>query len=120
MSYLRTNYSTLEECLLNVDLVVEATRFEQLCLWEKWHTKFNRGPVLEGWNKTVGFLGNRTIRISCMFETVGNKFVLFYHPTSIIVDYEQIEDYIKKMCPVVDSVGFHLVENLSLNCFIGE
>jgi hypothetical protein len=117
MPFERTIYSTLEECLAGVDLVVEATRFEELCLWEKWNTKVKWKQDMGVWLPTVGELEDRPVVISCMFSTIGDKFVLFYHPTSVVVDYKQIEDYLKKMCPVVNKVGFKDAMNVSLHHF---
>lgn len=98
MTFEYTMYSTLEECLAGADIIVEATQFEEMTLWElssgDLHWQYHNG----GWLPTVGYIYKKPICISTMFATISNKFVLFWHPTSRMVDHAKIDDYFKKHC----------------------
>lgn len=98
MTFEYTIYSTLEECLAGADIIVEATRFEEMQLWKENYTRSNWQQHNSGWLPTVGFIYKKPICISTMFSTINNKLVLFWHPTSRMVDHAKIDEYFKKHC----------------------
>lgn len=108
MTYEYTIYSTLEECLAGADIIVEATNFEKHQLWKDILTHncqlVNMPDAISwkqhtgGWLPTVGYVYKKAVCISTMFATINNKFVLFWHPTSRMVDHAKIDEYFKKHC----------------------
>lgn len=108
-----TIYTTLEEALTNTEYVVEATRFEQSTLWEKYHGMINWKDHLGGWLPTVGFYHNKPICISTFFTTINGVLVLFWHDTSLVVNFELIEQYLEDKCHKARS--FDDVNNFNLN-----
>lgn len=89
---------------------VEATRFEELCLWRNNsdHWKQHNG-ILE----TVGFIGEYPVCISLMWATINNEEVVFWYPTSIKVCHNLIEAWFKENMPHVrrsDAMNFRPAE----------
>ena len=97
MTYEYTMYSTLEECLAGADIIVEATDFESRSLAYEYRLEINWKHCC-GWLPTIGYIYKKPICISTMFATINNKFVLFWHPTSRMVDHAKIDEYFKKHC----------------------
>lgn len=98
MTFEYTMYSTLEECLAGADIIVEATNFEGSQLWKYFGIDLKWKQHTGGWLPTVGYIYKKPICISTMFATINNKFVLFWHPTSRMVDHAKIDEYFKKHC----------------------
>ncbi len=92
MTFEYTMYSDLKACLAGVDIVVEATSFEKGKLYMECRDKVKWKQHLGGWLPTVGYIYKKPICISTMFATINDKFVLFWHPTSRMVDHTKIDD----------------------------
>lgn len=101
-------HMTIEERLEKTVLAVEATRFEQMCLWEKFNKDCSWEQVLSGILPTIGKVklkkGRRyeemPVVVSLSWAVINGKFVMFYEPTSIIVDWSLVEDWLKKILPI--------------------
>lgn len=112
-------HSTVEEMLKDVVYVVEASSFEQLCLWQQWYQAGSAKWVDDnsGYIPTVGYIEGRPICISISRATVNGKDIAFFHATSQAVDWIQIGTWLKKNCPksiegngyfnYVDAGNFH-------------
>lgn len=81
--------------------IVEATSFETLCLWEKWHqqkgytwTESTRGPLI-----TIGQIDSRPICIAPLIHVVNGRKIMFLETTSQVVDWAMIEDWLTKNVP---------------------
>lgn len=79
---------------------VEATRFEQMCLWQKYT---GEGYVwkenLSGRGATVGYLNDMPVAISLNTAVVNGNKILFYNATSVVVDWGMIEEWLQKNMP---------------------
>ncbi len=71
---------------------VEASSFETLRLWERWHhnngyswEESTGGPLI-----TVGHIGTRPVCIAPLVHIVNGKKLLFIEATSMIVDWSMI------------------------------
>ncbi len=105
-----TPYTTLEEALAGTEYIVEANSFEKHTLWDEYNTTNNWEQHLSGWLPKVGVTDERPVCISVLWATINGKFVLFWHPTSSLVDHFKIEEYLKTKCPNVkscDANNFH-------------
>lgn len=94
----------LADLMCGVIGIVEATRFEEHCLWRDSDTRSatSHGEWVEsGWGllQTVGWLDSRPICISLGTATVGGHKVLFWHATSQVVDYVLIDRWFEEMLP---------------------
>ena len=91
-----------EEFLEGVVGVVEATSYESMKLWETYHKEKGyswvqnpSGPLV-----TVGWLMNdRPVCISLFCNTIKGHKILFLEATSILVDWEMINVWLKENLP---------------------
>jgi len=77
---------------------VEANSYEHLCLWNEWKERIKWEDDNLGIWYQIGEINNLPICISMRWTKINNYLILFYHPTSRIVDHDQIEDWFKKHC----------------------
>lgn len=95
-----------QESLKQAEYVVEATNTEQHLLWNKWFYRPDPSfPKIE-WEEitidtgaTVGELDGRPICLSIRFARINGVLVLFWHPTSQVVDYVQVDAWLKANVP---------------------
>lgn len=76
--------------------VVEANSFEIMCLWQRWQ-ELGKSWVStgHGYLATVGHVGDMPVCISILTATVDGEKILFIDPTSQVVDYRMVEDWLK-------------------------
>lgn len=99
-------YESLEQLASVAVFVVEASRFEQQILWEKWakQSPTPTKPLLDwqecgrGWLTQVGELDNRPVNLSIFGARLNGRDVLFYEAVSQVVDWAQIEKWFKENC----------------------
>lgn len=108
--------------------IVEATSFEAFTLWDKYTTNGRQmSQYGGGFGITVGYCKDSkdqklSVTISLFKYSLDGKSILFYHPTSKMVDYGLIEDWINENMPVsarredgtvktTDCQNFHIVES---------
>lgn len=99
----------MEDRLKATFATVEATSYEQLCLWRdnanpfkaKAEGKVKWEQVLDGWLPTVGHMTKKAypVVISLHWCVIEGRPVLFWHPTSQIVDHNLIDEWLKRMVP---------------------
>lgn len=91
---------TLEQMLTNVYAAVEATDYEQFCLWQKFHDRFNWESGRSGFGVYVGSIAKKyEVYISVMYATIEGKHVVFYHDTSAVVDHNLIKKWVSEKMP---------------------
>jgi hypothetical protein len=101
----------------SVEYVVEANTFERHKLWEEWawgDVQWKDGT--SGSLITVGYMGDSPVVISILVANILGYDVIFWHPTSRVVDYQMIEAWLEKNVPVYqtkvaehksDAMNFH-------------
>ena len=87
--------------LAGIHITVEATRNEQLMLWQRYHKEQSIPWTDEqsGYLAHIGYLDSRVVMISIMKARVRDRSVLFWHPTSVVVDHDMIDDWLRKHLP---------------------
>lgn len=103
--------------------VVEANHFEKHALWKANRAKTEERKWVEnlsGYGVTVGHLAGRPVFISLITATIDDRKILFIHPTSKVVDWDLIEEWLRTNLPasaiksngyvnLVDANNFHNV-----------
>lgn len=107
------------EDLKETFFVIEATSYEQLMLWQEWNGKVAWKQDNLGWLETVGFLDNMPVCISIMRVNLNGHWVLFWFPTSQVVDHRLIDKWLDEnvfkytpkhrgdLKPETDPMNFH-------------
>lgn len=106
--------SELARFLVGVEAIVEANRFEYMCLWDEWHN--NKGKPwasnLSGMGQSIGKTDGMTTFLSLFRSKVNGVEVLFVEPTSQVVDYRLIDEWKRVNFPelrMVDADNFYRV-----------
>lgn len=90
--------NTAESRLAKTLFIVEATSFEQYCLWEKYASTSSiynlTWAQMDGWLVTVGKLHGRSICISTRWVKIEKRLVMFWEATSQLVDHKMIENWL--------------------------
>ena len=84
---------------------VEATRFEQVTLWEKWHDSvWGVEASILGWDEDckgaihqTGIIDQRPIWTAFFWAKIDGRLVCFYETTSPVADANQTEAWIKSI-----------------------
>lgn len=95
---------TAESLLAKTEYIVEATSFEQLCLWQSYakQSPTHHSHAVDwkeyshGWLVTVGKLAKMPVCISVSWAKLDGHFVMFYEATSEVVDHRKIRKWLKK------------------------
>jgi hypothetical protein len=94
---------SVENRLKTTVYVVEATSFEQHCLWNQFASdscnNYKGYPKvkweqLHGWYVNVGKIGKRECWVSMSFARINGQLIMFYYPTSQVSDSVQTEKWI--------------------------
>ena len=90
----------------DVAYMVEATSYETLSLWQKHHEELNwQGVTRGGPMFQLGQLDGRPVVLSVdIFEILGRK-VMSYQPTSQVVDWVMVEEFLEKNWPHAKTTG---------------
>lgn len=123
----RQRFDNLATALPWVRFAVEANSFEHMVLWEKNKERVKWEHVSSGFMPTVGYVGERPVVLSVMFSILNGEVVLFYNPTSPMVDHNMIDAWLEanvyphaneffKRCghpdtarkPQTDAMNFHI------------
>lgn len=110
---------------------VEANTFEQTCLWERWSieavgtkahhmsaitdgTRYRWKEETSGYQLNAGTLNTHPVCFAVTKATLSGKVVIFWHPTSSLVDHDLITAYFDKIVSIlkltpnrVDAANFH-------------
>lgn len=90
----------MTEFLSGVVGAIEATSFEQHCLWEKY-TEYGVSwdQINPGLLERVGELADMPVCISLFKVKIGGETILFYHATSQVVDHRMIRQWLEDNLP---------------------
>lgn len=111
-------HSSLEELLEATEYAVEATDFEKFSLWKQHNEKVSSWTNrLGGYSITLGIIEGMPIVLSVVFEQIEDHLILFYTPTSQLVDWRMIEAWVEKL-PVVIKKGGKLGATTDAGNFI--
>lgn len=115
-------YDSLEDVYRDVFGIVEANSFETLELWKYWHQEKGYTWVQNnsGWLVHVGDLADKEVWISPLAHIVNGKKILFVDATSSVIDWDMIEDYLKKNVPsAIKDNGYLRKENaMNFHCLV--
>ena len=95
---------TSESRLTRTLFIVEASSFEQLCLWSEHaadsasrrFTPRQWEQLNPGWSVTVGNIGARPVCLSANWARIDGQLVMFWEATSEVVDYAQIKKWLSR------------------------
>jgi hypothetical protein len=99
-------HESAEDRLKDTFFVVEATSYEQFCLWEKYSLESRQSSFIAhenrmkweqispGWLVTVGKLDGRPCCISTQWNRISGKLVLFWYSCSQVTDSVMAEKWI--------------------------
>lgn len=106
-----TKYTDYDDLLKNADFLVEATSYKQTKLWEKYKELCRWERCRVRWEARVGHLGKRPIVLSIMHAKIKGKVVVFWFPTSSLIDYDMIGAWLNKKSKgrSVDVENFYLL-----------
>ena len=99
----RTNDDAQITHLKTATHMVEATDFEQSCLWRDWHytPRLLGSPRRCAWeqislglHKKIGTLANFPVHVSVSFARVEGALVAFYEATSRVVDHDMVKTWL--------------------------
>lgn len=100
-----------DEWFKTVHAHVNATSFEQFCIWKEYKDRFDWISNPSGKLLTLGMVDKRPTCVSLNTAKVGGKVILFFEGTSMLCDHQLINDFIREKCPqvalFVDAQNFH-------------
>jgi hypothetical protein len=104
----------MSDTIEKVDFAVEANSYESLCIWEQFNEKCTWVQHTRGAMRQIGELAGRPIWVTLFWNTINGKKVLFYEATSQVVDYEMVENWIRKNALNehgirTDAMNFHII-----------
>lgn len=81
--------------------VVEANRFETMCLWQRHHKELGKPWIdnLSGRGVTVGHVEDMPVFISLRTAVVDGCKLLFIEATSQVVDWRMIDAWLARALP---------------------
>lgn len=91
---------------------VEATDFEQLCLWQEWTSRHNP----KGWTQEtgawvqVGTLNDNPVTVMLSYAMLNGTRVVFWDAVSQVVDFDMVKSWLHSEFPnavFVDAMNFH-------------
>lgn len=81
--------------------IVEATSFEQGCLWETWQRELGKSWVSDSSSRLpiVAIFGGKPVTLSMFCSVVDGHKILFIDSPSQVVHHELIEEWLKLAMP---------------------
>ncbi len=89
-------HDSAESRLAETLFIVEATDFEQHCLWEKHHQHINWKQINSGWIVIVGRLEERPCCIATSWAKIEDQLIMFYDQCSQVTDCEQTDKWLEE------------------------
>ena len=112
-------YMKVDPRFKNTEFVVEADDFAIQTLWTKFSTQYNWEQDCKGLMETVGYLNNHPVCVNFRWAKINEHLILFYNPTSQIVDHHMVDEWLKKYCNPgrhTDANNFHQVISYVRDC----
>lgn len=78
---------------LRTRFLVQATDLEQLFVWQQWHERATWRETYPDRGVTVGTTNGRPTVVRCTWVVINGHLVMFYDPTSMLVDWELVEQW---------------------------
>lgn len=94
--FLKGKPDTLDNRLRATLYAVEANSYEISMLHKDNKDESNWIETSMGVNTKIGELANYSLNVTFYWHIIDNQLITFYHPTSRIVDYGILEDYLYK------------------------
>jgi hypothetical protein len=88
--------SEIETKLSQEVFVVEATSYERHALWAKHNETVDWKAEGVGHGCKIGELDGRPVFVAFNYAKINGQLVVFYNPTSQVVDWEMVEKWIKE------------------------
>lgn len=83
---------------------IEATTFEQLCLWKENKDKVNWEQDVQGFTHIIGYIDpgaqKMPVNVCFTFEKIYGQRICFFNVVSRYADHTMVEDWLKKHYPV--------------------
>lgn len=99
---------SIEEILPMVEQFVEATTFEQRVLWKEFKDSAEWIESSPGLGMAVG---PHNTYIMFWFSTINEKLVAFYEPTSAVVYWNDVNNFIKSFGkPRTNATNYHPIK----------
>lgn len=73
----------------------EATDFEHLALWQRWHEHVRWEQIREGRAYEIGTLDRRPICVCVFWAVIAGQRVVFYHGCSLLVDHAMVQRWVR-------------------------
>ncbi|MFA6199260.1 MAG: hypothetical protein WC679_02475 [Bacteroidales bacterium] len=89
--------SEFDDLMKKTMFAVEANSFEEHCLWDKYNSKLKWGEFTSGTMKTFYSESGRPICVSLCWAYINDFLVLFYFPTSELVDWVIINEWLESL-----------------------
>ncbi len=106
----------------NIDGFCEADSYAYYQLWETWHGRVKTWEQeMQGRINTIGKWHDRPVCLSLNAAKINGKRVLFYDPTSQLVDWVMVEEWLSRTLrtknqPRTDAMNFgNLLRNLKID-----
>jgi hypothetical protein len=99
---------SIEEILPAVDQFVEATFFEKRTLWTQFK---DSAEWIESCNGLGMAVGPHNTYIMFWFHQINGKLVAFYEPTSLVVYWDDVNDFIRSFGkPYTNATNYHPIK----------
>lgn len=79
------------------EFVIEATDFEERCLWNEYGERIQWEQLNPGWWEEIGKVAHRPIAVTVSFARLDGRLVMFYEGCSELVDYKMVRRWVMKM-----------------------
>ena len=112
----------IENRLAGVTAIVEATNWEKFKLWQENEVRTSKRRWTEGRSGhlfTVGYLADMPVCISVLIDEIDSKKILFWHPTSQVVNHRMITEWFQKHSPASFTSSLYLDANRFDEAFKG-
>lgn len=88
---------TVDPRFKETEFLIEADNFSRFALWQEWH-----GKVLweqdSGVIYTIGEFGGEPVCVEFSWNFINGHRVCFYHPTSQVVNWIMVREWVEKIC----------------------
>lgn len=97
-----------EQKLKETVYFVEATGYEQLCIWQENHKENDWVQDMCGFSQVIGYLDKKKtkpVNVSFTFAVVNGQRICFYDVVSRYADHQMVEKFLEKNYPVMYDRG---------------
>jgi hypothetical protein len=95
------DFLSFDDALKLCSFAVESTPFEQDVLRTRYNKNYHWADQHYICNAIIGDINGRRVSIQMNVYKIEDVYVLFWHPTSTLIDYDMIEKYLRKQLETV-------------------